>query len=239
MNTERDIETDLKLSAGDYAHTGVKAALSAIPLVGSPISEFFSVVIAPPLEKRRTEWLIEIYQRLQYLEKTVAGLKGENLAENENFISTLFYATTIAMRTHQHEKLEALKNAVTNSLIMPSIDENMQLIFLNLVDRYTPWHLIILKFLDDPRKFGENRKITYPNWSMGGTASVLEYTFPELKDRRGFYDQIVKDLYSDGLISSDSFLHTTMTDHGMFASRTTEMGKVFLAFISFDEGENA
>ncbi|NVO65827.1 hypothetical protein [Methanofollis tationis] len=218
MDNERDIETDLKLSSGDYVHKGVKVALSAIPFVGSPISEFFSVVIAPPLEKRRTEWLIEIYQRLQYLEETVVGLKIERLAENENFISTLFYATTIAMRTHQHEKIEALRNAVTNTLIMPDVDANLQLIFINFVDRYTPWHLIILKFLDDPRKFGENRKIKYPNWSMGGSATVLEHTFPELKGRRGFYDQIVNDLYSNGLINSDSFLHTTMTEQGMFAS---------------------
>jgi len=67
---------------------------------------------------------------------------------------------------------------------------------------------------------------------MGGTASVLEFAIPELKGRRKFYDQIVKELYSDGLLNSDTFLHTTMTDQGMFASRTTEMGKQFLEFIS-------
>jgi len=226
-----DIKKDLELSIGDYAHAGVKAGLSTAPFLGGPLAEFFSIVVAPPLEKRRTAWLVEIFSRLKSLEEKVEGFKIENLAENEVFISTLLYATQAAMRTHQNEKLAALKNAVINSAIRPSIDENLQLMFLNLVDRYTRWHLIILQFLDDPREYGKRYSISYPNWSGGGTASVLEHAIPQLKGQRKFYDQIVKELFSDGLLNSDTFMHTTMTDQGMFASRTTDMGKQFLDFI--------
>ncbi len=228
---ERNIEEDLKLSLQDYTHTGVKAGLSTAPIVGGPLAEFFATVIAPPLEKRRDAWLIEIYRRLKILEGTIEGFKIESLATNEIFISVLFQATSVAMRAHQKEKLEALTNAVTNSAFNPSIDENLQLIFLILIDRYIPWHLILLKFLDNPRLYGETLGIKYPQWSMGGTATVLEYTFDDLKGQRNFYDQIVKELFSNGLIDSDTFLHTTMTDQGMFSSRTTEMGKQFLKFI--------
>ncbi|MDD5189149.1 MAG: hypothetical protein PHF57_13165 [Methanoregula sp.] len=233
MDKGRDIEEDLKPSTGDYINTGIKAGLSTAPYIGGPIAEFFSFVIAPPLEKRRTEWLIEIYKRLQLLEKSSEEFKPENLAKNEKFFSVFLQATQIAMRTHQKEKIDALQNAVINSVSMPTIDENLQLIFLNLVDRYTPWHLTILQFLDSPRQYGESRGKKYPSWSSGGTSSVLEFTFPDLQNRREFYDQIVKELYSNGLLNSDTFLHTTMTDQGMFASRTTEMGKKFLAFITF------
>ncbi len=231
----QDIEKNLAPSAGDYAHTGVRAGLSTAPFLGGPLAEFFSMIITPPLEKRRTEWLIDIFTRLKQLEEKVEGFKIENLAENEIFISTLLYATQVAMRTHLREKLDALRNAVINSAVKLPIDENLQLIFLNLVDRYTPWHLIILHFLDDPRKYGARNNISYPSWSMGGTSAVLEFAMPELKGKRDFYDQIVRELFSNGLLNSDTFLHTTMTDQGMFASRTTEMGKQFLGFISLKD----
>jgi len=230
MTEERDIKEDLKPSVGDYAHAGVRAGFSTASFVGGPLAEFFSMVIAPPLEKRRDEWLIEIFGRLKQLEGRVEGFKIENLAQNENFISILLYATQVAMRTHQREKLDALRNAVINSAIRQPIDENLQLMFLNLVDRYTPWHLIILQFLDNPRGYGESRGIQYPSWGMGGTAKVLEHTFPELRGQRTFYDLIVKDLFSSGFLHSDTFLHTMLTD--MFAPETTEMGKQFLNFIS-------
>ncbi len=197
---ERDIEEDLKLSLQDYAHTGVKAGLSTAPIVGGPLAEFFSVVIAPPLEKRRDAWLIEIYRRLKILEGSVEGFDIEKLATNEIFISTFFQATNVAMRTHQKEKLDALSNAVTNTALAPTIDENYQLIFLNLIDRYTPWHLILLQFLADPQGYGKTHGIQYPQWYSGGLGSVIEFAFSNLKDKQSLYDQIVKDMISDDLL---------------------------------------
>ncbi|MDI6720668.1 MAG: hypothetical protein QMD46_13775, partial [Methanomicrobiales archaeon] len=163
----KDIEKDLEYSAGDYAHAGFKAGLSLAPVLGGSLAEFFSMVIAPPIEKRREAWLVEIHSRLKLLENKVEGFKIENLAQNEQFISILLYATQAAMRTHQQEKLDAFRNMVVNSALRPTIDENLQLVFLNLVDRYTPWHLVILKFADNPRQYGESLGINYPNWGMG------------------------------------------------------------------------
>ncbi|MEI7857181.1 MAG: hypothetical protein WCH85_06735 [Methanomicrobiales archaeon] len=233
MTEEQDLEEDLKPSTGDFAHTGVRSGLSTAPFVGGPLAEFFAMIIAPPLEKRRDAWLIEIFTRLKKLEEEIDGFKIENLTKNENFISTLFYATQIAMRTHQQEKLEALKNAVINSISMPTVDENLQLIFLNLIDRYTPWHLKLLQFADNPRKYGESHGVKYQGWTIGGSlGTVIEVTFLELKQKEEFYEQIVKEMISNGLLKQGSYLNAMMTEDGMFASRTTDMGKLFLQFIS-------
>jgi len=158
MDKKQVIAKDLESSVGDYAHAGVRAGLSIAPFVGGPLVEFFTMVIAPPLEKRRDEWLIEIFTCLKKIEKEIEEFKIENLKKNENFISTLFYATQIAMRTHQQVKLEALKNAVINSILTPTVDENLQLIYLNLVDRYTPWHLKLLQFFDISKKISDDEK---------------------------------------------------------------------------------
>jgi len=231
----RDIEKDLVMSVGDFAHAGVRAGLSTAPFLGGPLAEFFSVVVAPPLEKRRTAWLVEIFSRLKMLEEKVEGFKIENLAENEIFISTLLYATQAAMRTHLREKLEALRNAVVNSAVKLPIDENLQLMFLNLVDRYTPWHLVLLQFSDNPRRYGKDHGVQYPMWSSGGFGDVIEFTFKELKAKQNFYDQIIKEMISDGLLQEGSYLHGGMSEKGMFESRTTEIGKQFLAFISLKD----
>lgn len=233
MEEGRDIRKDLKLSSGDYAHTTVKSLLSLTPVLGGTAAEFLSLVVSPPLEKRRDEWLTEIHDRLVSLEENIEGLNIVNLSENENFISILLYATQSAMRTHQKEKLDALKNVVVNSILVPDIDENMQMIFINIIDRYTPWHLIILDVLHDPDKFGRKNGIKYPYWNFGAKSTVLEYALHELTGKEEFYDQIVRDLYNNGLIKSTS-LHVTVSGNELFQSNTTKMGKDFLKFINTD-----
>jgi hypothetical protein len=258
MTEERDIKEDLKPNVGDYVHTALRAGLSTALFVGGPLAEFFSMVISPPLEKRRDAWLIEIFTRLKQLEERAEGFKVENLAQNENFISVLFYASLTAMRTHKQEKLEALRNAVINSALRPPVDENLQLMFLNIVDRYTPWHLVILQLLDNPSLYGKRHEIKYPSLtSVGNLGTLIELTFPELNKKQEFYDQIVKEMISNGLLQqptkpnpyqygemrvtemdlfglqqSGNNLQAMRSEQGMYASRTTEMGKQFLNFIS-------
>ncbi len=219
-----------KAGAGDVAHTVVKAGLSTIPVIGGLAAEIFSAIIVPPLSKRRDEWIESIAKDLKALEEKDDNFSIEALCQNEMFITTVMHASQAAIRNHQKEKLEALRSAVLNAALPNAPEEDIQLMFLNFVDTLTPWHLRILKFFDNPQEWGRRNSVTYPNWSMGGPSTVLEHTFPELRERRDFYDQIVKDLFVRGLMNIES-LHVTMTSQGMFASRTTDMGKQFINFI--------
>jgi hypothetical protein len=42
---------------GDVAVGVVKAAISAAPVIAGAAAELFSLVIAPPLEKRKMQWM--------------------------------------------------------------------------------------------------------------------------------------------------------------------------------------
>jgi len=232
MDKERDIYEDLKPSTGDYAHAGVRAGLSTAPFLGGPLAEFFSMVIAPPLEQRRDAWLIVIFTRLKKLEEEVEGFKIENLTQNENFISILLYATQAAMRTHQKEKLEALRNAVINSAILPSIDENLQLMFLTLVDRYTPAHLVILQLLDNQTQYGKQYGFGTSKEERWETiAQLIEKSIPDMSEERPILMQILKDLSSDGLLTPDFEKRILRPIDRASFSTTTELGKKFLDFI--------
>ncbi len=226
-----DVPEEPKKSAADMAYTVVKAAVSAVPVAGGPAAELLGLIFGPPLERRREQWLEQLASAVKEVQEKASELTPEKLSQNEAFVSTALRATEIAVRTHQQEKLEALRNAVVSAALPGAPDDTLQQIFLNHVDSLTPWHLRVLSFFDDPRGWGERHGISYPTWTMGSPSRVLEQSMPSLAGQRGFYDQIVSDLEQRGLMQSGG-LHTTMTAQGMFSSRTTDLGKQFLSFIS-------
>ena len=145
---------------------------------------------------------------------------------------TLLYATQVAMRTHQKEKLDFFRNAVINTALNPEIDENLQLLFINLVDRYTLWHLIILQISANPRKYAERNGIKYPFWTLDDSEDKIEIHFKDFKVSNTLFDHINKELKSDGLVQSDSYFFRGIPEEELYRPRLTEWGKQFLQFIN-------
>lgn len=193
--------------------------MSAIPVLGGPAAELFSALITPPLVKRRDEWLEALAEKLEALEKRIEGFDAKAIFTNETFVTAVLHASQAALRTHQQEKLHALRNAVLNVAIGRSPDEDLQLLFFELIDRFTPWHLRILKRWSTPR--GELK--------TGGMTvrQLLEETFPELRGRHEIYEPIVRDLVSHGLINFVTGWEGTSID----LNETTDFGQKFLRFI--------
>jgi len=54
-----------KAGKADVAHALAKAVISEVPLIGAPAAELFSLVVTPPLERRRAERLNAIAERLK------------------------------------------------------------------------------------------------------------------------------------------------------------------------------
>jgi hypothetical protein len=110
-------------------HTLAKAGLSAIPIVGGPAAELFTYLVVPPLTKRRDEWLRLIADGLMALEEKVENFSIESLSQNEDFVTMLLEASYLAVRSHQKEKIESLRNAVLNAALEPP-EEHAQAILL-------------------------------------------------------------------------------------------------------------
>ena len=228
---DMDIGDKPKPGAGDIIHTVVKASLSAIPIAGGPAAELFAAIITPPIIKRRDAWVESLGQSLLALQEKIAGFNIDDLQNNEQFITAVMHATNSASRNHDKEKLDALRNATMNAALKIEPDEDLQLIFLYHVDQLTRWHLRILSFFSSPTRWYEDNKLKKPDLYMGAPAQALEGAFLELRGNRAFYDQVIKDLYSRGLLGIES-LHVTMTGQGIFESRTTDIGNRFLRFIT-------
>lgn len=99
-------------SSSDAAYAVAKGAISSVPIVGSAASELFSLLITPPLEKRRNKWMEYISEKIHELEKI--GIHSKDLSTNEEFISTVLEASTIALKTHSKSKHEHLRNTLLN-----------------------------------------------------------------------------------------------------------------------------
>ena len=115
-----------------------------------------------------------------------------------------------------------MRNAILNVATNRAPDDDLQLIFLTLVDSFTPWHIRILRYFDD-----------HPTQAKSGYESGdLFKTYPELEGKASFYEQIVRDLNLHGLVKSN-VIPGTYTAFMPFAGKTTELGKTFLAFITY------
>lgn len=120
----------------------------------------------------------------------------------------------------QKKKLEGRKNTLLNSAVQSTPEESL---FVNFANTFiTAWHLQLLKLFHAP--------VRQNTTSSGALSHVVEEAFPELRGRRGFYDQIWRDLYAHGLVNTES-LHGLMTSSGLVARRTTDLGEQFLKFI--------
>lgn len=193
----------------------LKGATAVIPLAGPVVSYLLDL----PLQRRKDEWLAGLAERLSRVESRL-----EDLRNDEQFITATLHASTMAMRTHQALKLEALRNAVLNVAVGQAPDEVKQHLFLSWVDVFNETHLRILKVFQNP-------EYETSHWTPGSLTQVLEASLPDLAGRSDIYNQLWRDLHIRGLVNTES-LHGLMTGTGLTAKRTTDMGDEFVRFIS-------
>lgn len=217
----------------DVAYAVAKAGIGSIPIIGAAASELLQLLVTPPIEKRRNEWMNKIGERLKELEEE-KSLNLEELKDNEIFIDVILQTTQEAIKTSEKEKIEYFKNAILNTAIGEHPELSEIQIFLNFVTDFTIWHMRILKLFDDTPEWFSTHEVSEPNFMEAKLSNILEIAYPELKGRRAFYDLIWNDLERAGFHNT-SGLHTTMTASGLMASRTTDFGKAFLDFISSEK----
>lgn len=125
----------------------VKGAISAVPLFGGVLSELGNIFLNP-LERRKQAWMLEVSTALNSILDR-HHLQLADLQTDEQFITFLYQATSAALRTHQAVKLQALRNALTNSVIPGKCDGDLALLYLRYIDELTPSHLLCLYALEE------------------------------------------------------------------------------------------
>jgi len=227
MDKKKRVGPPPSTTKGDAAEGLVRVALSAVPMVGGPAAELFSLVVDPALHRRYHHWLEQLGEAVDDIQ--AHGIDIRTLEHNEPFVTAVLNATSAAARTHEEEKLVALRNAIANVARGLEPDEHMQMMFLTFVDEFTALHLRILAFFRDPGAWFDKAAIKRPSYYMGGRGQVLEDGMPEMRGRKDVYMQAASDLGARGLMAAS--LSGMVSEQGMWQSITTPLGNRFLDFI--------
>ena len=178
--------------AGDQAHAVVRAALSMIPHVGGVFTEVFSALVTSPIERRRAQWMNDVIQAMGTLYQRNATVV-QRITADEQFQTVLIQATWVAIRNHQQEKLDALRNAVLNSAEGTTVSADRQLLFVRYIDELTPSHLLVFRGM-------VAIQTTIAN--AGSYQDLMEHLAPRiaLPMTPTFFKLVCVDLQSRGLI---------------------------------------
>lgn len=212
----------------------LKAAANLLPYGGAGVV-LFDALFATPLARRQAAWAETVMEELTRLGDTVKGFNIEELSEDEVFLSALVKASRSAIREHQIEKLDALRNGLLNVAIHREPEEDIQSIFLRLIEELSVWHLKLLALIDNPPEFiRKNRKVLSEFRESSDLRHMMFAVFPQLEEQREFLDLIVNDLFTKGL-TGVSGIDTMMTPASVLVPRTTKMGRRFVRFVSYPE----
>jgi len=182
----------------DTAQAIAKAGIAAIPVIGVPINQVLSLVLTPAVGRRRDEWLKELADALDEMEKEVAGFRIEKLADDEAFVSATIQATLIAIGTHQREKREYPRNALLNIAKGITSDEIKQQVFLNAIEAFTPTHIKALNVIwrGSGLNIGwDKNSIPMMQRTYGAAIEILA---PEVKGQTSLIGAVLADLRNRG-----------------------------------------
>ena len=168
-------------------------------------------------------------EALNDVQQRQAELTPEKLAEDPSFITVLHHATEIAVRTHQKEKRQYLKNAIINSTKPNPPDFDKQMYFLRLIEELTVDHVLILDLYRNPREWFAHRQITPQEFMSAGRDQVLLQAYPDEAKSEDFRILVVNDLERRGLMGSITGL---VSGRAVYDSITSKIGKEFIEYIS-------
>jgi hypothetical protein len=166
----------------DKNYNAIKALISLIPTIGSLTVGLLESRIPSPAMERLYIFLGDLALEFDKLKSKIELVDFESPAFQTAFI----HASQIATRTHQEQKLEALRNIVLNSSIPKSLEDDILAMFLNWIDYFSELHISTLRHLHYLDSYDPEQLHTY---------------FPMLEEKRAVYNQVLKDLANRGLIT--------------------------------------
>lgn len=203
-----------KASTGDGAYAWVRTGVGLMPGAGG----LLQMLVSPPIEKRRVEWMQDINDRLVKLEQE-EGVDLGKLAEDDQFVSAVMRASHLAVQNHQKLKIEALRNAVLNVARGQAPEDALLHMFLQLVDSLSETQIQMLEAFRDPKDLSTGALIN----------TALETQLPHLQGKNAIYTVLWDDLVAKRLLTGTA---DGARGSGAAVARVTKMGEQFCAFIS-------
>lgn len=211
-----------------------KAALSLVPVVGPLAAETLAHALETRQAERQHEFNVAIAQALtDAISRLDDAATIEDIVGSDEFIAAVTRAQRAAAETASHHKRQRLAAAIANGGSWAPFSASEREQFTRLVDEFDELHVWLLHYFTDPTGWLQSRDLyaQHANLMMGGIDGPLGTALGVPQNVwRGPVGQAASDLDRTGLASIP--LTTMMTPQGVFAPRTSEKGRRFLAFIN-------
>ena len=232
MSAQRGDKPYPQAGLSDRGEALVRSLPSVAPVLG-PLADALLRGVATHLERRQVQWLNELAERVHQLEGEHQAFMVGDLAENEAWVDALVQATRIAAVTHQAAKIEALQNAVLNVAIRVDADSDLDVVFLNLIERLGPSHLQLLRVLQNPSAFADANDTSVPLTFPPSMQATVQRLLPDIDSDH--YYLLRQDLESHGLIVNGAM--AVLEERYPPAARlATRLGERFIEFVSSPSG---
>ncbi len=201
----------------DIVKGAAKGGASWLVPGSSPFISILDELRSGEYQRRFEDYQQKVDEQLRMLK----DVQLQQLKDNQMFATVMYIAGQLALKTNE-TKRQLLANAVVNT---PSctFSEDSVVIMLNCFERYTLRHLRLLRFLQDPKEYKKKE-----DYYM--TTSTMQIYYDYYSNDNEALDRIVvKDLYADGMITTDS-LFVSATVDGCFEKKTTLLGDAMIDF---------
>lgn len=211
-----------------------KAALSMVPVLGPVAAEVLALAMETRQAERQNEFNAAIARALT---DAILRLDGaatiEDIVRSDEFIAGVTKAQRAAAETSSQKKRQRLAAAVANGGSWAPFSASEREQFKRLVDEFDDLHVWLLHYFTDPAGWLRSRELyaQHANVMIGGIEGPLGTA---LGTQRAIWGgavaQAAADLERASMASIP--LTTTMSSQGVFAPRTNEKGRRFLAFLN-------
>ena len=214
---------------------GVAGTVAAGPVGGVVASSGLTFIVESIQEylmERSNNFAEQVGNGLVELEHT-GVLSLEDLAKDEQFITTLTNALRTAGQTHHKEKREALKNAVLNAAI--TRDSKIELM-ITLLQQITPLHIVVIKTVLFNCPVSAMKRMATQGYSKGVLLELLlqEESSSE-HELKTLLPSVLASLEANGLCVADRrYAEGQLIRESISVS---QFGKLFLKYIDEPEVE--
>jgi len=205
----------------DIVKGAAKVGASWLVPGSSPFISILDELRSGEFQRRFEDFQEKVDEQLKMMKE----VQLQQLKDNQLFATVLYIAGQLALKTNEIKR-QLLANAVVNA---PSctLSEDSVVILLNCIEKYTLRHLRLLRFLQNPKEYKKK------NYYM--TTSTMQIYYDYYSNDNEALDRIVvKDLYADGMITTDSLFVMASVD-GCLEKKTTLLGDAMIDFFGITD----
>ena len=136
---------------GQTFNTAVKALISAVPTLGSPISTIIGDIQSIRKEKRVLEFINGLREDLHNFSDRV----NAEFVSKEDFLDIFEQTARKIVMTRQEAKRTAFRRILSNAILSSDVSYDEVEEFLSLVERFREEHIFLLSILQNPVKYDE------------------------------------------------------------------------------------